>query len=83
MDTDSFTTLLCTTALFGIVGGMILLAYEDGIPNGRLKKLLCRFGRHKMHVGFGKAKTAKYYCQYCKKPRSHPDMKVLDGGRKL
>jgi len=83
MDTESFTVVVLAAALLSIIGGMILIAYEDGVPQGRLKKILCRFGRHKMYVGFGKVKVAKYYCQNCKVPREHPVLKVIDGGNKM
>lgn len=83
MDAETFTTIVCTAGLFGIVGGMILIAYEDSVPQGRLKKILCRIGLHKMHEKIGKMKIAKYYCKRCKKPRAHPALKVIDGGNKI
>jgi hypothetical protein len=79
MDTEDFTVVVCTAGLIGMLGGMILIAYEDGVPQGRLKKILCRMGRHKTYIG----KVAKYYCQHCKKPREHPALKVIDGGNKM
>lgn len=83
MDLDQFTIVVCLAAIVGILGGMILIAYEDGVPQGRLKKILCRLERHKWSVKVGKVKTAKYFCQHCKKRRSHPVLKVVDGGNKM
>ena len=83
MDVETFTTVICAAGLFGMMGGMILIAYEDGVPQGRLKKILCLFNRHKFHLKIGKTKNNKYYCQWCKKPRTHPALKVVDGGYKI
>lgn len=58
------------------------MAYENGIRYGLLKKLLCRFGIHKLRVKFGKLKINKYYCQHCKKPRKHPKLTMIAGGNK-
>ena len=69
--------------LFGIVIGLFMVAYEDGIPLALFKKLCCRIGFHKMYIGFGRLKIRKYYCQWCKKPRKHPTLKVIDGGNKM
>jgi hypothetical protein len=80
---DSFVAFTCLAGLFGIVFGMILIAYEDGVPLGRLKKILCRLNFHKFHFKTGKVKSHKYYCTFCKKPRKHPDLKVIDGGNKM
>lgn len=73
------TQVLGGIALVGIFLFALLMAYEDGIPLGFIYKLKCKFGLHK-HKNY---KVNKYYCQSCKKPRSHPELKVLDGGNKL
>lgn len=80
---DTFVAFVGLSALTGLVFGMILLAYEDDVPMGRLKKLLCLFNRHKFHLRVGKVKNHKYYCMWCKKPRKHPELKVIDGGNKM
>jgi hypothetical protein len=64
--------------LFGFVIGLIMIAYEDGIPFGLSRKMLCRLNRHKM-VAFG---IKKYYCEFCKKPRTNPSLTVIDGDNK-
>ena len=78
MNSDSLTTILCIVALFGLVFGMILMAYEDGVEFARWKKLRCKFGWHRIK----KYKVAKYYCQFCKKPRKHPKLRAISGGKK-
>lgn len=68
--------------LFGIVLGVMLLAFEDGISMGLLKRILCRVGWHKIHNKIGQLKIHKYYCQRCKTPRKHPQLTAIDGGNK-
>lgn len=65
--------------LFGLVMGMFLIAYEDNVPCALFHKLGCIFGWH----GIKHNKRRKYYCKYCKKPRKHPKLKVVDGGTKI
>lgn len=69
--------------MFGVVFGLMLLAFEDGIPFGLVKKIRCRFGWHQMRNKIGRLKVHRYYCKNCKKPRKHPSLKVIDGGRKI
>jgi hypothetical protein len=80
---DTFITFLCAAGFFGIVIGMILISYEDGIPMARWKKLRCKLNWHERHLKVGKTKVQKYYCSFCKKPRKHPPMKIVDGGNKM
>lgn len=79
MTQDDFTTLVCVVGLFGLVLGMILIAWEDGVRAGQWKKLRCKLGWHKTKV----YKVNKYFCQYCRKPRKKPPLKVVDGGKKF
>lgn len=75
--------LLGAVLVGGIVFGLILIAYEDGLPVLFFKRLKCRFGYHSVYVRFGKTKINKYYCIVCKKPRTHPGLKIVDGGNKM
>lgn len=67
----------------GIVFGLMLIAYDDGVPYSMARKLMCKLGRHKIHDKIGRLKIHKYYCEFCKKPRKHPVLKVVDGGNKM
>lgn len=69
--------------LIGIVFGFMLLAYEDGVRFSLFKKLMCQFGWHSLYNSYGGMKVQKYYCQVCGKGRKHPDLKVVDGGKKI
>lgn len=80
MNKDIYAPLLGTIFIFGLVFFLLLFAYEDGIP---LYKLRCKLGWHKIHGKIGKLKVHKYYCKYCKKPRKHPVLKMVDGGNKI
>jgi hypothetical protein len=81
MDSTSFTYLLGISFAFGIVGGIMLVAYEDGVAFGLYRRIKCKFGNHTHKVG-RKGHINLYYCARCKKPRNHPSLKVIDGGRK-
>jgi hypothetical protein len=74
--------ILGLVLLFGIVMGLFMVAYEDNVPFALFKKLRCRVGLHKMTVKIGKFRTHKYYCKWCKKPRKHPPLKLIDGNNK-
>lgn len=63
---------------FGIIFGLMLIMYEDGVPFSVLNKIRCRFGNHRFKTMF--RRTNKYYCQNCKKPRNHPVLKLVAGG---
>jgi hypothetical protein len=69
--------------LFGMVMGLFMVAYEDNVPFALSKKLRCLIGWHKFRVKFGKLKIHKYYCKWCRKPRKHPPLKIIDGGNKI
>jgi hypothetical protein len=75
--------LLSLVVLFGIVLGIMLIAFEDGVPFGLYRKISCKAGWHKTHVKVGSGKVNKYYCQHCKAPRRFPDLRVIDGGNKM
>jgi hypothetical protein len=68
--------------LFGIIF-FFLLAYGDGNPFWIVKKMTCRLGMHKVYRKIGKLKIHRYYCEHCKKPRKHPELKIVDGGKKI
>jgi hypothetical protein len=65
--------------LSGIVLGMMLIAFDDGIPFGLINKTKCKLGWHKNKIN----KIPKYYCQHCRKPRKYPNLKVIHGGNKM
>ena len=65
--------------LFGLVFGLILIAYEDGLPFGLFYKIRCKIGKCRYYIVVGKTKINKYYCIICRKPRKFPDLKVVDG----
>lgn len=69
--------------LFGLILGLMLMVSEDGVSFVFAKKLMCRLGLHKIKVRIGRLRINKYYCQYCKRPRKHPDLKIVDGGNKV
>jgi hypothetical protein len=69
--------------LFGLVFGLILVAYEDGLPFGLYQRIRCKVGKCKFYIKVGKTKINKYYCLFCKKPRKFPVLKVIDGERKI
>ena len=69
--------------LVGIILGFFMIAYEDDIIIKLFKTLKCKIGYHNTLLKFGKAKINKYYCVVCRKPRSHPGLKVIEGGNKV
>jgi len=68
-------TTVGLVAIFGIVFGLMIVAYDDESVVHFYKKLRCGLGLHK--------RRARYYCQLCKKPRRHPPLKIIDGGNKM
>lgn len=83
MQGDSLGSFIGLTFIFAMVIGLFLIAYEDGIPFSLFKKLRCKLGLHKIRNKIGQLKINVYYCRFCKKPRKHPELKVLDGGKKV
>jgi hypothetical protein len=79
MEQDTITTYLALSAILGMILIPLIFAYDDGIRFALPKRLFCKLGFHKMK----KRRVHKYYCQYCKKPRKHPELKMLDGGNKI
>lgn len=80
-DIDVNTSLILSLALlFAIVFGLLLIAYEDGVPFGLYRKFNCKMGRHAYYVKFGRHRVAKYFCKYCKCKRNHPKLELLEGG---
>lgn len=80
MEHDSVSKLMGLILLFGTVMGIMLIAYDEGVPFGLFKKIKCRIGKHTYKVGFRKRRH-KYFCKHCKKPRKHPALKAIDGGK--
>lgn len=80
---DTLTLFIGLALLFGFILTIMLLAYDGGVPYAVLKKLRCKFGWHKIHDKISKVKVHKYYCKFCKKPRKHPELKAIDGGKKI
>ena len=74
---------LCLLFVVSFSLALMFISFTDGDPLYLYKKIRCRFGMHKVHRKVGKKKTNKYYCKFCKNPRKHPKLKLLDGGRKL
>lgn len=81
MSSNELSTFMGLCLLITIVVCLMLIAYEDGIPFSLLNKLKCKLGYHNVYNRFRKINI--YYCKFCKKPRKHPELKVLDGGRKI
>jgi hypothetical protein len=67
---------------FGIILGLLLIAYENGISLGLLKKILCKLQIHNRKIRLNSETIRKYYCQWCGKARKHPPLKSIDGGKK-
>lgn len=82
MNLLNFTGIVLLAALFGVVFGLLLIAYEDGKPFGLYRRIKCKFGKHTFRIGF-RNRTNKYFCQQCKVPRKHPALKAIDGGNKV
>lgn len=74
-----FSVVVGLAAIFSIIMGLMLVAYEDGVSLSFYKKLRCKMGLHKRKVFSMK----KYYCQFCKQPRKHPNLKAIEGGNKM
>lgn len=67
-------------ALVGVVFGLILIAYDDGVQFGLYKKIRCKMGKHTHKAGFFKHVNI-YYCKICKAPRKHPQLRAIQGGK--
>lgn len=80
---SNLSTILGLAAIFGILIGMMLIAYEDGVHCSRWKKIRCKMGWHKIRFKLYGMRINKYYCEYCKVPRKHPVLRVIEGGRKF
>lgn len=82
-DHSYWMPLLGLTFLIGMVFGLLLIAYEDGVAFGLSKKLSCKFGKHKFHIKIKRIKIQKYYCQNCKIKRHYPKLDFIQGGNKF
>lgn len=69
--------------VFLIIFVLMFVAFDDNVPFALFKKARCKLGWHKIHNKIGRLKVRKYYCKFCKKPREHPILKVVDGGNKM
>lgn len=78
---QAFTLLLPLSVLVGVILGIAMVAYEDGIAFGLYRRLKCKFGKHTWKTGY-RNRVNKYYCVRCKKARSHPKLEVVQGGKK-
>ena len=76
------TSYIGVSLLFGIILGVMLTAYDDGEQFALYKKIRCKIGWHKIRTKLGQARVNSYYCQFCKKPRKHPTLKMVEGGKK-
>lgn len=65
----------------GILIGVLLIIFEDARPSHILQKMRCKRGKHVLKTGFYK-NINRYFCTYCKAPRQHPSLKIIDGGKK-
>lgn len=74
---------VCITGIFGLIFGIMLVAYDDGDPFALFKRLRCKLGWHKIHNKIGRLRVHLYYCKFCKKPRKYPTLKIIDGGNKI
>lgn len=60
----------------------VLILYQIEAIWNPYAKIKCHFNRHtRVENRFG-AITNHYRCIYCGKPKSHPHLKVLQGGKK-
>lgn len=75
------TQIVVMVLLFGLVFGIMLVAYEDGVPFGLLKKIKCKMGKHAFRSGYVR-RMNRYFCKDCKSPRKHPALKAIDGGKR-
>lgn len=76
-------TLTCLLLIlpFGLILGLMLIVYENGVQFGLYRKLKCKLGKHTHKVGY-KGHINRYFCKFCKAPRSNPSLKAIDGGKK-
>jgi hypothetical protein len=79
MENDFWEVYLGVAAILAIIILPLILIYDNGVRFAIPKMLFCKMGFHKMKS----RKISKYYCQYCKRPRKHPDLKMIDGGKKI
>lgn len=66
----------------GLILFSALLFYEDGKSFGLFRRICCKLNYHKTHNKVGKTKIHKYYCQNCKIPRKHPELRMIQGGNR-
>ncbi len=66
--------------LYGLVIWLIL--YQVDLRVNFYGKLKCKLGLHKRYITKDGQKIKKYKCEFCKKPKKHPHLKLVDGGKK-
>lgn len=70
-----------------IVGGMYalifwLFIYQIEIRWHPYAKIKCKFGFHKRTTKKSGKITNKYRCVHCNSSKSHPHLRIIDGGKK-
>ena len=83
MDKNSLVSIIAFSVFFGFIFSLILIAYSDNYFIKLFQKYRCRIGKHKNQYKIGKYVRNKYYCEHCKEPRKHPELKLIDGGKKI
>lgn len=78
MSDNTAAVSLILIFLCGIVLGIMLMCYEDGVKFGLAKRIKCKFGKHTFR---GYRNKHLYYCERCKTPRIHPSLKAIQGGK--
>jgi hypothetical protein len=81
MVTFSLSSIILVAVLFGFIFGLMLMAFDDSKPFALYRRFKCKSGKHTFIVGHY-TKVNKYFCLHCKSPRKHPQLRVLDGGKK-
>lgn len=82
MNDQDFRNYFLIAVFIGVVGGLFLVAYSDGIEFELYKKIRCKYKLHKFSIRIGGYRVRKYYCHFCKEERSHPKLKSIDGGKR-
>ena len=84
---DVFTTLVVVSLLLGFSAIIGLLVYDVLRRTPFFKKMssitFCKIGWHTMYRRVNGQKRSTYFCVHCKKKRSFPDLKIIEGDSKL
>jgi len=71
-----FISIVC----FGAIWGLIAITVADWSDIKFYQKMKCKWGKHAFTSGLF-IKKSRYYCQVCRVPRKHPDLKPIEGGK--